>query len=100
MTIKDTSEIKDSKTFKKYIKLTSEDMGKELLKKTPEELRKILAECDIYEFEVKSELKAQPNYQKICEQKKDLEGGLKDVLSPIKAKRQLALDLITLLEEK
>jgi len=91
--------VSESKAFKKYVKLTSEDMGKELLKKTPEELKKILAECDIYEFEVKAELEADENYQKVKLQKKDLESATKDVIAPVKAKRAVALDLLALYED-
>jgi hypothetical protein len=91
--------VSESKAFKKYVKLTSEDMGNELLKKTPEELKKILAECDIYEFEVKAELEADENYQKVKLQKKDLESATKDVIAPVKAKRAVALDLLALYED-
>jgi len=94
-TIVDPS-IQDSKAFKKYVTLTSQGMGKELLGKTPEELEKILSECDIYEHEVKAELEATPEYQSVKEKKKLLETGMKEVLAPIKAKRTVALDLLAL----
>lgn len=90
--------VSESKAFKKYVKLTSEDMGKALLGKGPEELKKILAECDIYEFEVKAELEADENYQKVKLQKKDLESATKEVIAPVKAKRAVALDLLALYE--
>lgn len=79
-------EILDSTLYKNFVKEFTEAESQAFFKKSEAELRAIIAECSVQETEAKQEVKDNEEYKKAKAIIKAFNGGLRDVLKPLKLK--------------
>ena len=87
-------ELKETKEYKKAKKTMSEELVKEYLKKSDEDLKEVISRNTVYIKSETEKLKNNAEYIKATETKKLLDSGINDALNPYKAAADFAARLL------
>lgn len=91
MTTRIDLSIQDTKEYEKFVKLFSDKEAKELLSQSKEELERLVVDANLYERKVRAEKEETPAFKAAKEKLADLNAGEREVVNPVKAKRNLAV---------
>lgn len=93
-------ELTETKIYAKAVKLLGEEEVKEFVKGADQALKDLIASNEIYIQKTTLETKNTDGYLKAKEVLKDLNGGLRETLTPHKVKNQLATTVLRMRKVK
>ena len=92
-------ELLDSKEYKKLVKQMGEENCREFFQKSEEDLRALIAECEVQKKEAKNQTKANDSYRQAAGVLKDFNGALRDAMKPLNEKVSAATAIIAVRNE-